>query len=230
MDNQSPSSPLNSQTINPVPNSNLTLKQRQGLYVLIIVIILVLGLWYWQVSRYVGLSLYAGIDPKVLQQEAELNKQKLQENEARLEEVYNTDTDKDGLPDWEETNIYKSSPFLPDTDGDGFNDKIEIDNKTNPNCPEGKECVDNLTAETQSSELLNQGLLPSTPNVGQDQLELLKQAFGDNPDTNFLRTQLLNAASNEEQKAIINSLTDQQLEDFYKEMIQGAGASTGTDL
>lgn len=228
MDSQLVDGPINP-TINQIPvEPALTPKQRRGIYVLIVIVVVVLLGWYWQISRYVALGLYGGIDPAVLQQEAELNNQKLQENQARLDEVYNKDTDGDQLPDWEETNIYKSSPFLPDTDGDGFDDKLEVDNKTNPVCPEGKECIDNMTTEQQSSDVVQTA--PSAPSVGQDQLELLKQAFGDNPDTNFLRSQLLSAASNEEQKTVINGLSDQQLMDFYKEMIQGPSASSSPSL
>ena len=36
------------------------------------------------------------------------------------------DTDADGLTDWEEINIYGTSPVLVDTDGDGFSDSQEI--------------------------------------------------------------------------------------------------------
>ncbi len=50
------------------------------------------------------------------------------------------DTDQDGMNDFEELNFYATSPYLPDTDSDGISDKKEIDNGTDPNCPEGKDC------------------------------------------------------------------------------------------
>lgn len=37
-----------------------------------------------------------------------------------------TDTDGDGLTDWEEMNTYFTDPSSPDTDGDGWNDGIEV--------------------------------------------------------------------------------------------------------
>jgi hypothetical protein len=43
------------------------------------------------------------------------------------------DTDKDGLTDFDEINIYHTDPFNPDTDGDGFNDGLEVRNGYNPN-------------------------------------------------------------------------------------------------
>lgn len=42
------------------------------------------------------------------------------------------DSDKDGLTDEQEINIYKTDPNLQDTDKDGYNDKVEIDNGYSP--------------------------------------------------------------------------------------------------
>ncbi len=50
------------------------------------------------------------------------------------------DTDGDGVTDWEEENIYHTSPYLADTDSDGISDSEEIKNGTDPNCAEGKVC------------------------------------------------------------------------------------------
>jgi hypothetical protein len=46
-------------------------------------------------------------------------------------ESQNTDTDNDGLKDWEE-NLYKTDPLNPDTDGDGYLDGEEINSGHNP--------------------------------------------------------------------------------------------------
>jgi len=43
-----------------------------------------------------------------------------------------TDSDGDGLTDYEETNFYKTSPSVADTDGDGFSDGSEVKNGFNP--------------------------------------------------------------------------------------------------
>lgn len=45
---------------------------------------------------------------------------------------YFVDTDKDGLSDYEEINVYQTNPLSADTDGDGYLDKIEIMNGYNP--------------------------------------------------------------------------------------------------
>lgn len=44
----------------------------------------------------------------------------------------NIDSDKDGLSDFDEINIYKTNPNDPDTDGDGINDCEEIRRGLNP--------------------------------------------------------------------------------------------------
>lgn len=54
--------------------------------------------------------------------------------------LQNTDTDKDGLTDYDELYVYDTSPYLADSDSDGFTDKQELDTKNNPNCPENKNC------------------------------------------------------------------------------------------
>lgn len=46
-----------------------------------------------------------------------------------------SDTDSDGLPDWDEVKIYKTDPLKKDTDSDGFTDGDEVKAGFNPNGP-----------------------------------------------------------------------------------------------
>lgn len=50
------------------------------------------------------------------------------------------DTDQDGLNDFEELHFYETSPYLPDTDSDTRSDKREVDEGTDPLCPQGEIC------------------------------------------------------------------------------------------
>ena len=50
------------------------------------------------------------------------------------------DTDLDGLSDYDEINIYNTSPYLEDTDSDGVSDKEEIARGTDPTCAENADC------------------------------------------------------------------------------------------
>ena len=50
------------------------------------------------------------------------------------------DTDGDGLSDYDEVNIYHTSPYLADTDSDGVPDGVEVKLGTDPNCPPNRDC------------------------------------------------------------------------------------------
>ncbi|MFH1187427.1 MAG: hypothetical protein V1688_01035 [bacterium] len=63
-----------------------------------------------------------------------------QQQDSSIIAMQNKDTDGDGLSDYEEIYIYKTSPYLADSDSDNIDDKKEIDTGSNPNCPEGKDC------------------------------------------------------------------------------------------
>ncbi len=71
-------------------------------------------------------------------------------------DLQNKDTDGDGLSDYDELNFYKTSPYLEDSDSDGFLDKEEIDNNKNPNCPAGRDC-DNDVLFNEDAQLVNSG-------------------------------------------------------------------------
>ncbi|MFA4873184.1 MAG: hypothetical protein WC659_04585 [Patescibacteria group bacterium] len=63
------------------------------------------------------------------------------------EELKTKDTDSDGLSDYDELNVYGTSPYLKDSDGDTYTDKVEIDSNNDPNCPKGTECRTGLPAQ-----------------------------------------------------------------------------------
>ena len=76
------------------------------------------------------------------------------------EELKNTDTDKDGLSDYDEMYVYNTSIYLADSDSDGYTDKEEIDGGYDPNCPKGMNCRSSQNNSQQPSS-------PSTPPEGQ---------------------------------------------------------------
>lgn len=61
------------------------------------------------------------------------------------------DTDRDGLSDYAELKLYRTSPYLSDTDSDGIPDAIEIAQGTDPNCPKGQNCSGIANADLQPS-------------------------------------------------------------------------------
>lgn len=67
----------------------------------------------------------------------ELIKDPIAEFEAKQKR---TDTDGDGLSDWAEENIYKTSPYLWSTAGDDIPDNVKIARGENPLCKSGEPC------------------------------------------------------------------------------------------
>lgn len=68
-----------------------------------------------------------------------------QEDVSKLQ---SQDSDLDGLSDYSEIYLYKTSAYLEDTDGDGLLDKQEVIGGTDPICPEGQECY-TVTSEEE---------------------------------------------------------------------------------
>ncbi len=62
------------------------------------------------------------------------------QSEQDLLNLMQTDTDGDGLSDYDEMYVYHTSIYLSDSDSDGYSDKEEIDNGFDPNCPKGQNC------------------------------------------------------------------------------------------
>jgi len=101
----------------------------------------------------------------------EKSKQLLAKNPEGLdpqsEALKQKDTDRDGLSDYDELNAYQTSPYLPDTDSDGIPDAVELAQGTNPNCPQGKSCleVSNDVPRTGTSTL-EEFITTPVPTVG----------------------------------------------------------------
>jgi len=73
------------------------------------------------------------------------------EEEKRQADLRIKDTDRDGLTDYAELYIYRTSPYLSDTDSDNIPDSVEIAQGTNPLCPEGKNCMGGETGVVHGS-------------------------------------------------------------------------------
>ncbi|MCK4540574.1 hypothetical protein KAU09_05515 [Candidatus Parcubacteria bacterium] len=135
-------------------------------------------------------------------------------------DLKNKDTDKDGLSDYDELNFYKTSPYLEDSDSDGFLDKEEIDNNKNPNCPAGKDC-DNDVLFNEDAQLVNQGTANSANleelngQIGPSNMQIGDLA-GKDMDVADLRKLLIEAGM---EKATLDQISDKDLMESFSEAL-----------
>lgn len=84
------------------------------------------------------------------------------------------DTDLDGLSDYDEMYLYKTSPYLADSDSDGFSDGTEVKNGQNPNCPAGQNCSLVLPAEPSAAAGTGvSSIQPALENLTNEQIRQL---------------------------------------------------------
>lgn len=153
-----------------------------------------------------------------------------EEAERRLASLSNTnseidysalktkDTDNDHLSDYEEMYVYHTSPYLPDSDSDGFADKIEIESGNSPTCPAGKVCgKETLKAEGSTTNINSENFLGTSFELG-------------NVPADTLRQYLKEAGATDEMLASIDDATLMQL---YEQALSGQSGSNplaGMDL
>jgi hypothetical protein len=130
------------------------------------------------------------------------------------------DTDGDGLTDYDELHVYRTSPYIKDSDSDGIDDKSEILHGTNPNCPEGKTCA----ALPQESARLDLGAFIDQ---GASSSDLLGDSSTSIPfgltDPKQVREAFVGAGIN---KDSLDALSDDEVMQIYQESFSGANAPT----
>ena len=72
--------------------------------------------------------------------------------QERMESLKHKDTDGDGLMDYDELYIFRTSPFLEDSDSDGDSDSVEISAGNDPNCPKTKVCRQPRTTQVAGGD------------------------------------------------------------------------------
>lgn len=149
---------------------------------------------------------------------------------AETERQKTTDSDQDGLMDYDELYVYKTSPYLADSDSDGFDDNMEIFSNHNPNCPEGKNCnesslmVTDQTTDSQNTDLLSQ-LLGMEGNMAAD---LNFESVGEITDyflqmnSEQIRSVLISQGV---PKDVVDKMSDQQIMDLLQASLAEAEAS-----
>lgn len=210
------------------PRQSLSRGQKIAAVGLAVFAVLAIGLWIAQFKK----SISGQFAYKDSGESAETGA--LTEDENSAEVLRNKDTDNDGLSDWDELNVYRTSPYLEDSDSDGFSDKKEIDSNNDPNCPTGRDCYNvgvvegdkAVTSEGEagksndvSNELLKQlgGLNVGNSDVsGAPGEEELKNILGGQGDAASLRKMLLDAGTDAN---ILKQISDADLIKAYQETL-----------
>ncbi len=120
--------------INQEPNYEPNYKSEQRIYaVLFIVMLGALVLGWWQINNDIYLPF------SWLKNKPVVNSDNLITDEQGI--LLTKDTDNDGLSDYDELYLYGTSPYLQDTDSDGYPDKTEIETSHDPNCTANQTCL-----------------------------------------------------------------------------------------
>lgn len=148
------------------------------------------------------------------------NTQNEADNSNNEQALKNKDTDKDDLLDWDELNVYKTSPYLEDSDSDGILDGVEIKNNTDPNCPQGRDCsattVDNSNLSQNTSTLGNINSQPTASSTASSFSDGLNKILSGSVDAKTLRQLLLEQGMD---KDLLGQISDEELMKNYKETL-----------
>ena len=134
----------------------------------------------------------------------------------KIVNLQNTDTDEDGLSDYDEEYLYSTSPYLKDTDSDGFTDKQEVDSDNDPLCPAGVDCLagDIQDQTTTTEDILLQDEEPSSG--AELTTEMIQELQNLTPAQ--IRELLLTSNALTEQE--LNQIDDEQLMQVFSEMLK----------
>jgi hypothetical protein len=129
------------------------------------------------------------------------------------------DTDKDGLSDYDELNIYGTSPYLEDSDSDGISDYNEIQKGSDPNCPVGQQCVVSpIDGAAAAGNPLEDFLPPSDlgPTNIEGVMESAEKVLMGEGDAASLRNMLVQSGMD---PAVLEQISDEELLATYEEIL-----------
>ena len=130
---------------------------------LVAIVALIFGFWQLKTAIHLPIGLGSGSEKTESTEVGSL----VGEDVVKLQ---GQDSDQDGLSDYEELYVYKSSPYLTDTDSDGYDDKTEVASGNDPNCAPNTNCQPVIVSAPSTEEELSSNPTP-------DQIRnLLKQA------------------------------------------------------
>jgi len=192
--------------------------QKVAVISLSIVAVGILGVWLWQSNSRLN-SPFRPSDAEIAQAE------KTAADKAAADAASKTkDTDGDGLSDYDEINVYHTSPYLEDTDGDGVSDGQEVKLGTDPLCNEKTSNCGFLSANpgATSSATSTTVATSTTPAENVDQALLIKALSGQG-DADTMRQILIQGGANADQ---VKLLSDADLMSMYADVLKAQSPGT----
>lgn len=194
---------------------------------LIFVILIILG---FATLLFGFISLARNIKGPFLNNAALIDQAQQTTEEESLSDILakkNSDTDSDGLSDYDEEYTYKTSPYLADTDSDSYNDKQEIDSGHDPLCPAGRDCQD-LENTANSAEnaitpppgLEDLNTEPVAPNENADTAELTEEQKNQLKQLSAAEVRQLLLESGQMTQEQLDQITDEQLMQIFLESLK----------
>ena len=158
-----------------------------------------------------------------------------QRQEQELEASKTKDTDLDGLVDYDELAVYKTSPYIVDSDSDGYDDKTEIFSGNNPNCPVGKTCGFMVASDEEATasstiadtfvQSLGTGALMEADSVSFNSASDV-EAFFKQATLDQIRAALIASGMSQEE---LDALDDETLRAFFNGALDEAAVSGTLD-
>jgi len=131
-----------------------------------------------------------------------------------------TDTDEDGISDYDELNIFLTSPYIADSDSDGKSDGSEILAGDDPNCPAGKTCASTELIQSGANSAFLNAQAPEAPETA---VPTLDDAVSElqNISVQEVRELLVGAGIEADQ---IAQLSDEQIMELYQQALSQAAS------
>ncbi len=156
-----------------------------------------------------------------------------QKEQQELEASKTRDVDGDGLTDYDELYVYKTSPYLTDSDSDGFDDKTEVFSGNDPTCPKENDCGDQAEISGDQNEVssLVEAFGSSASILQSGQIDFEKpedvENFFRQATLEEIRNALKQAGVSQEQ---LDQITDEELMEFFNSTLNEAANEGAFDV
>lgn len=184
--------------LKPQDRPDVNKNQAITLIVLFVVTLLIIFLAF----RTVGGNIYGPAQQVLRDNQKEVQLKLAEIIPEEIIDLTITDTDGDGLTDYQELEIFHTSPYLWDTDSDGISDKDEIDRKQDPTCPIGDARCNNEILMNEDDAIQREAVSQITDSFVSGQLGL-----------DSFRTILLDQGINQD---LLSQLDDETLGLIYQ--------------